>query len=112
MINISIYSACINYLNQEVPGLPRSMIWKSSLLNFFTYFQKFNLNILIFHLGSKSAILKLYLALIHFKSFYINGEVCLKVGVQDFLTLIFGSLRTIFGSLTPRLPLMQALNIS
>ena len=36
-------SACTNYLNQEVPGIPRSMIWKSSLLNFLTYFQRFNL---------------------------------------------------------------------
>ena len=93
------HSACTNYLNLEVPGLPRSMIWKSSLLNFFTYFQKFNLNILIFHLGSKTAILKLNLAKMHSKSFFLNGEVCLKVGVQNFLTLIFGSLGTIFGSL-------------
>ena len=74
-----LYSACTNYLNQEVPGLPRSMIWKSSLSNF----QTFNLNILIFNSGSKTIILKLNLAQIHSKSFYINGEVCLKVGVQD-----------------------------
>ena len=74
--------------------------------------QKFNLhvNILKFHLGSKTAILKLNLVQIHSKSFYINGEVCLKVGVRDFLTLIFGKSQGNFGeSLTPRLPLMHAL---
>ena len=34
-------------------------------IKLFSYFQKFNLNILIYHLGSKTAILKLSLALIH-----------------------------------------------
>ena len=102
-------SACTNYLNQEVAGLPRSMIWKSYLLNFLTYFQRFNLN--TFHLGSKTAILKLNVAQVHSKPFYINGEVCLKVEVHDFLALIFGSLMqgNFWESLTPRLPLMQAL---
>ena len=40
---------------------------------FLVYFQKFNQNILIFHLGRKTAILKLNLAQIHSKSFFING---------------------------------------
>ena len=56
------------------------MILKSSLSNF----QKFNLNILIFHLGSKTAILELNLAQIHSKFFHINGEVCLKVESKIF----------------------------
>ena len=40
------HSACTNCQNQEVPGLPSPNIWRSWLSNFFTHFQKFNLNIL------------------------------------------------------------------
>ena len=110
-LKLDLYRACSNFLNEEVPGLPKSMIWKSSLLNFSTYFQKFNLNILKFHLGSKTAILKLKVQ-IHSQTFYINGEVCLKVGsprLPD--TDYWKSQGSFWESLTLRLPLMQALFI-
>ena len=41
-----VHSACTNCQNQEAPGLPSSNIWKFWWSNFFTHFQKFNLNIL------------------------------------------------------------------